>query len=124
MKRFVCDVRDFIYSKVADISASGVTPGTRWEESPGDWVYLRCSATEEALRKQVLPEVRQAGEKSFGPDKAEQTRGKSSGPDKTESTREEEDLRELAPGEMSTLCSNLIRGCKRQYLKEGVFLFT
>lgn len=91
---------------------------------PGGWVCPWCGAAKEMFREQVLPEAEQAGEKSSGPDKAEQAGEKSSGPDKAGPAGEEEDLRELTPGEMSALCSNLARGCEKQYLKEEALLFT
>ncbi len=111
MKKFVCGICGFIYDEAAGIPASGIAPGTRWEELPGGWVCPWCGAAKEMFREQVLPEAEQAGEKSSGPDKA--------GP-----AGEEEDLRELTPGEMSALCSNLARGCEKQYLKEEALLFT
>ena len=111
MKKFVCGICGFIYDEAVGIPASGIAPGTRWEELPGGWVCPWCGAAKEMFREQVLPEAGEAGEKSSGPDKA--------GP-----AGEEEDLRELTPGEMSALCSNLARGCEKQYLKEEALLFT
>ena len=124
MKKFVCGICGFIYDEAAGIPASGIAPGTRWEELPGGWVCPWCGAAKEMFREQVLPEAGEAGEKSSGPDKAEQAGEKSSGPDKAGPAGEEEDLRELTPGEMSALCSNLARGCEKQYLKEEALLFT
>ena len=124
MKKFVCGICGFIYDEAAGIPASGIPPGTRWEELPGGWVCPWCGAAKEMFREQVLPEAGEAGEKSSGPDKAEQAGEKSSGPDKAGPAGEEEDLRELTPGEMSALCSNLARGCEKQYLKEEALLFT
>lgn len=124
MKKFVCGICGFIYDEAAGIPASGIAPGTRWEELHGGWVCPWCGAAKEMFREQVLPEAEQAGEKSSGPDKAEQAGEKSSGPDKAGPAGEEEDLRELTPGEMSALCSNLARGCEKQYLKEEALLFT
>ncbi|WP_437439577.1 rubredoxin [Enterocloster citroniae] len=137
MKKFVCGICGFIYDEAAGIPASGIAPGTRWEELHGGWVCPWCGAAKEMFREQVLPEAGEAGEKSSGPDKAEQAGEKLSGPDKAEQagekssgtdkagpSGEEEDLRELTPGEMSALCSNLARGCEKQYLKEEALLFT
>ena len=100
MKKFVCGICGFIYDEAAGIPASGIAPGTRWEELPGGWVCPWCGAAKEMFREQVLPEAGEAGEKSSGPDKAEQAGEKSSGPDKAGPAGEEEDLRELTPGEI------------------------
>ncbi|MEF9853124.1 MAG: rubredoxin [Hydrogenoanaerobacterium sp.] len=41
-----------------------------------------------------------------------------------EKTVHEGELRELSAGELSALCSNLARGCEKQYLSEESGLFT
>lgn len=103
MKKYVCTICGYIYDEAVGIPSAGITAGTRWEELPEDWVCPLCGASKADFKEQ-----------------AEAT------PCPTEQHIDEDNgaLRELSIGELSALCSNLARGCEKQYLSEESALFT
>jgi rubredoxin len=44
-RKFVCRVCDHVYDEAAGDAASGLAPGTRWEDVPEDWVCPDCGST-------------------------------------------------------------------------------
>ena len=107
MKKYVCSICGFIYDEAAGIPGSGIAPGTKWEQLPETWVCPLCGAAKSDFK--------------------EKNAGSSEKPASTEPetvTWENEELRELSIGELSALCSNLARGCEKQYLSEESALFT
>lgn len=103
MKKYVCTVCGFIYDEAKGIPNAGIAPGTAWEELPGDWLCPLCGATKAEFKEQ-------GGE----------TSAKKPLPVITAPA----DMKELSPMEMSALCSNLARGCEKQYKPEEAALFT
>ncbi len=104
MKKYVCTVCGYVYDEAAGIPDSGIAPGTKWEDIPDDWTCPLCGATKGEFKEQI------AEEKSVV---------------KPVSIQEpyEEDMRELSFGELSALCSNLSKGCEKQYRPEEAGLF-
>jgi len=43
-KRYLCVVCGFIYDEEKGDEESGLTPGTRWDDIPEDWVCPDCGA--------------------------------------------------------------------------------
>ena len=83
------------------ISDAGIAPGTKWEDLPEDWKCPWCGAGKDAFReKQEAVSV-----------SAEQQVQKPHGE------------KELSAVEMSIICSNLARGCEKQYLPEEAEAF-
>lgn len=107
MKKYVCSICGYIYDEAAGIPESGIVPGTKWEQLPATWVCPLCGAAKSNFKEQggSAPE-------------------KPSGGMPLNETWETEELRELSIGELSALCSNLARGCEKQYLSEESALFT
>ncbi|MEG1875548.1 MAG: rubredoxin [Angelakisella sp.] len=105
MKKYLCIICGFVYDEAAGIPSAGIAPGTRWEDLPPDWRCPICGASKaEFVEKQeAAPEPAGAEPIAAAPS---------------------EELRELSVGELSALCSNLARGCEKQYLKEESALFT
>lgn len=105
MKKFVCTICGFVYDEAAGIPESGIAPGTRWEDLPPDWVCPLCGASKSDFQEQT--------------DLTKQT-------EKTSATPEPHDgeARELSFAELSALCSNLSKGCEKQYRSEEAALFT
>ncbi len=104
MSKFVCSVCSYIYDEAAGDPNAGVAPGTKWEDLPDDWTCPVCGATKEEFRPQAAdtkPVVKAAA--------------------RTE--HHSEDLRELTALEKNALCSNLARGCEKQYKPEEARLF-
>ncbi len=105
MKKYECLICGYVYDEAQGIPDAGIAPGTSWENLSDDWVCPICGATK--------GEFKVVGE----PDTAEQRR--------TASVMEvSAEFQELTPLEVSALCSNLARGCEKQYKREEAVLFT
>ena len=104
MKKYVCTVCGYIYDEAAGIPEKGIAPGTKWEDLPDDWTCPLCGATKGEFKEQTAEEKTAV---------------------KTANVQEtyEEDMRELSFGELSALCSNLSKGCEKQYRPEEAGLF-
>ena len=96
MKQMVCSVCTYTYDEARGIPEAGIAPGTKWEDLPDDWRCPWCGAGKEMFR-----------EKEAEPAPA--------GPDKSEKPHVEQ---AFSPMELSIICSNLARGCEKQYLPE------
>ncbi len=77
--------------------------GIKWEELPEDWVCPLCGAAKSEFKKQgesvTVSEIKRS-EIEFSTD-----------------------MREMSQLEISALCSNLSRGCEKQYKQEEANLF-
>lgn len=102
MKQYVCSVCGYVYDEAKGIPEAGIAPGTTWEELPADWKCPLCGAS-----KSEFHEVGAAKE----------------APEKVETIVPSSDLKELTALEMSTLCSNLAKGCEKQYKAEEMGFF-
>ena len=107
MKKFVCTICGYVYDEAAGIPDRGIKPGTAWGDLPQDWSCPLCGAPKSAFR-----EAEQAQNKEV----PEQENHK-------EDIQEDGGLRELSYGELSAVCSNLMKGCEKQYLSEEAGLF-
>lgn len=96
MKQYVCSVCGFVYQEAQGLPGAGIAPGTPWADLPEDWVCPLCGAGKGAFREQTDAPIPPAAP-PLEPPHLE---------------------RELTPMEMSILCSNLARGCEKQYLFE------
>ena len=103
MRKFVCSVCGYTYDETAGIPDRGIAPGTRWEELPEDFVCPLCGASKTEFSEQ----------------------GAAASPNNlTSAPVVPAQHMELTPLEMSALCSNLARGCEKQYKSEEAALFT
>jgi rubredoxin len=112
MAKYVCPICGYVYDETAGNPDGGVAPGTNWEDLPEDWVCPLCSAPKAMFTRQP------SGEES-----APETERTPGPPSPRPSASEEDDLRELSFDELSALCSNLGKGCEKQYLPEEAELF-
>ena len=104
MGKYVCSVCGFVYDEAKGIPESGIALGSRWEDLPEDWVCPICGATKAEFEKQ--------GESAAPAEKK-------SKPVIDVST----DMQQLSSLEISALCTNLARGCEKQYKPEEAALF-
>lgn len=104
MAKYVCSVCGFVYDEAKGIPESGIALGSRWEDLPEDWVCPICGATKAEFEKQ--------GESAAPAEKK-------SKPVIDVST----DMQQLSSLEISALCTNLARGCEKQYKPEEAALF-
>jgi len=91
MKKYVCTVCGFVYDEAAGLPDSGIEPGTKWENLPGDWVCPLCGAGKDEFEAEQEEQALKA---------AADVQEKSSGG--------------LSFAAMSALCSNLSKGCEKQ----------
>lgn len=105
MKQYICTICGFIYAEAAGIPSDGIAPGTTWEALPENWVCPLCGAEKANFKvKQDAPPMATA--------------------QPITQHHDEKGAAELSIGALSALCSNLARGCEKQYLKEESALFT
>jgi rubredoxin len=105
MAKYVCSVCGYIYDEAAGIPEAGIAPGTKWDDLPDDWVCPICGAAKTEFEKQ----------------------GEAASPVKAQNisvSKPSTDMKELSPLEMSALCTNLARGCEKQYKPEEAALFS
>jgi rubredoxin len=105
MGKYVCSICGYIYDEAMGIPEAGIAPFTKWEDLPDDWVCPICGATKAEFEKQGEADV--SSEKNSKPVVEVPT-----------------DMQELSPLEISALCTNLARGCEKQYKPEEAALFT
>ena len=92
--RYVCSVCGYVYDEAKE--------GKAFAELPDSWVCPLCGAAKSAFS----PEEKTAAPKpSVNP------------------IRIHEDMRKLSAGELAALCSNLARGCEKQYKDQEASLF-
>jgi rubredoxin len=100
----VCTVCGYVYDESAGIPEGGIAPGTLWSDLPEDWTCPLCGAAKADFEKQ--------------------SESSSSEVKKTIPLVESSsDMKEMSPLEISALCSNLARGCEKQYKAEEATLF-
>ncbi|HBR01683.1 MAG TPA: rubredoxin [Ruminiclostridium sp.] len=104
MAKYVCSVCGFVYGEAKGIPEANIAPGTTWDQLPEDWVCPLCGAAK--------PEFEKQGEPAATPKKEPISVMESSA-----------DMKEMSPLEVSALCTNLARGCEKQYKPEEAALF-
>ena len=104
MSKYVCTVCGYVYDESVGIPDAGIAPGTIWSDLPEDWVCPLCGAAKSDFEKQ--------GEPSAPVVKKTRSVVDSSS-----------DMKEMSPLEISALCTNLARGCEKQYKAEEAALF-
>jgi rubredoxin len=104
MAKYACSVCGFVYDEAKGIPEAGIAPGTTWEELPEDWVCPLCGAAKSEFEKQ--------DESAASPKK-----------ESIPVIESFADMKEMSPVEVSALCTNLARGCEKQYKPEEAALF-
>ena len=105
MSKYVCSICGYIYDEATGIPEAGIAPGTKWEDLPDDWVCPICGATKAEFEKQ--------GDAAVSSQKKPELIVEMS-----------TDMQELSPLEIGALCTNLARGCEKQYKSKEAALFT
>ncbi len=100
MKKYRCKICGHIYDETVE--------KVKFEDLPEDWKCPLCGAP-----KNLFEEIKESNEEII---EKEVLEGKND--------VDEEDLRELTNYEISLICSNLARGCEKQYLEEEKNLFS
>ena len=105
MAEYVCMICGYVYNEALGRPEDGIAPGTSWQSLPDDWVCPICGATKAEFEKQ--------GEVAVSSERKPEPVAKMSA-----------DMQELSPLEISALCTNLARGCEKQYKSKEAALFT
>jgi rubredoxin len=113
MKQMVCSVCSYTYDEAKGVPEAGIAPGTPWEDLPEDWRCPWCGAGKEAFRekKETPPPPPAPREERKAPPAQGEPREKPRG-------GKPHIEKQLSPMELSVICSNLARGCEKQYLPE------
>lgn len=101
---YVCSVCGYIYDEASGIPGEGIESGAKWEDLPDDWVCPICGAAKAEFEEQGV-------NAQLAEEKQEHVIESSA------------DMRELSSLEISALCTNLARGCEKQYKPEEAALF-
>lgn len=93
MNRYVCSICGFVYDEAKGMPDAGIAPGTTWEQLPANWVCPICGAPKSAFVPAAVPAREEQKPVAVPVD----------------------DLEMLSAMEASVICSNLARGCEKQY---------
>ena len=120
--RYICMICGYVYD-----DAKEKVP---FESLPASWKCPLCGAAKSDFKPEAIPEAKPAAkvEPASQPTKADpaSTPTKASTPPTAQidaPVTEDSDLKKLSPGQLSALCSNLARGCEKQYKPEEAGLF-
>ena len=103
MAEYVCSVCGYVYEEAKGIPGAGIAPGTKWEDLPNDWTCPLCGAAKAEFDKKGAPPTEQV---------------------KAVPVMETpQDEQAFSPLEYAALCTNLARGCEKQYKPEEAGLF-
>jgi len=105
MAKYVCPICGYTYDEALGRPEDGIAPGTLWQAVPESWVCPLCGAPKSVFEGQSTP-------------------APNSTPVVSMTELQEEPLRELSVGELAALCSNLAKGCEKQYRAEEAELFS
>ena len=94
MKKWICGICGYVYDEEKE--------GVPFEDLPEDWVCPLCRADKSAFSPEKQPDAPAAVPAAV---------------------RHTGELKELSAGELSAVCSNLARGCEKQYLDREAELF-
>ncbi len=105
MAKYVCSICGYTYDEELGRPEDGIAPGTPWHALPEDWACPLCGAPKSVFEGQSKP-------------------APNSTPAVNMTELQEEPLRELSVGELAAICSNLAKGCEKQYRVEEAGLFS
>lgn len=102
MSKYVCLICGYVYDEQKGIPEKGILPNTEWSNIPENFKCPLCGAGKSDF--EIKEEIKK--ETTYSP-----------------TIQGDDKLRELSIGELSALCSNLSKGCEKQYLFEESKLF-
>ncbi len=111
--RYICMICGYVYD-----DANEKVP---FESLPASWKCPLCGAAKSDFKPEAVPEAKPAVKVEPALQPAKATPPPTSIIDAP--VAEGSDLKKLSPGQLSALCSNLARGCEKQYKPEEAGLF-
>lgn len=100
MSKWVCGICGYVYDEEKE--------GTPFSALPDSWVCPMCGADKSVFSEQKQPEAARPAQPAQPAQPAPDGDG---------------DARQLTAGELAAVCSNLARGCEKQYLDREAALF-
>lgn len=94
--KYICQVCGYVYDEVAEACPFG--------QLPDSWQCPWCKAPKTQFKPEQAEAPAEANDEAAGADDAG-------------------DLKQLSPGQLAALCTNLARGCEKQYKEEESRLF-
>lgn len=119
MAKYVCTLCKYVYDEDVGIPEKGIAPGTKWSDLPDDWVCPLCGSRKkdfELMGEQASVPTSVKDEKPEP--RVVNTGSELDGAVKVPAGYGDDDLRALSYAEAAVLCSNLSKGCEKQYLME------
>jgi rubredoxin len=104
LRKSTCSICGYVYDEAIGDPERGIAPGTKWEDVPEDWNCPLCGAMKSDFSEDKIDKKPATQELSVAENEADS-------------------MRELSLGEVSALCSNLSKGCTKQYRLEEAELF-
>ncbi|MEG0995059.1 MAG: rubredoxin [Bacilli bacterium] len=111
MKKFRCTICSYIYDEEKGIVEKGIAPGTKWSDLPNDWQCPLCGAPKSMFVEVIETTIISQEKEEIKTD------------ENLNIVDNSDVLREVSYKELSTICSNLAKGCEKQYLEEESKLF-
>ena len=119
MAKYICTLCKYVYDEDVGIPEKGIAPGTKWSDLPDDWVCPLCGSRKkdfELMGEQASVPTSVKDEKPES--RVVNTGSELDGAVKVPAGYGDDDLRALSYAEAAVLCSNLSKGCEKQYLME------
>ena len=114
--RYICSICGYVYDE-----ANEKTPFT---DLPASWTCPLCGAVRALFSPEEKPAQTAANETPNQPDGSRPPGPDlSQTPDGDRKQLSDGDLRQLSDGVLAALCTNLARGCEKQYKEEEAALF-
>ena len=118
--RYVCSICGYVYDEEVE--------GTPFSELPDTWTCPLCGAAKSAFEPERAAtdagaETTAAAASSAVTSPADASSGPAMAAAASADTPLDHDLTELPAGVLAAICSNLARGCEKQYLAEESALF-
>ena len=104
MSKWVCSICSYVYDERKE--------GVPFKDLPESWVCPLCGAPKSAFRPEQAAGEPESAEKKKPVRKKVQTEGTGT-----------HGMKQLSAGELSAVCSNLARGCEKQYKDREALLF-
>jgi rubredoxin len=127
MSKYVCLMCGYIYDESVGIPEKGIPAGTKWSDLPADWQCPICGSSKsefKLMKEETTAVENKVVKKAEAPANACSAEKIAVSGAKIPAGYGGDDLRQMSCAEMSALCSNLARGCEKQYLAKESLLFT
>jgi len=103
MAKYICTICGFVYDEAKGAPETGIKPNTKWEDLPKDWVCPLCGAVKTDFKKVDDSPSKEADKSS-------------------QAVEHLVSMKEMSPLEISAICTNLARGCEKQYKSQEASL--